>query len=81
MWLRTASKAASVLLRANGDDPVTSSNSRMPRAKRSLRPSIAPPSTCSGLMYPRVPTTNPAWVSVGGPFFASSLGEGAAVCG
>ena len=79
--MRTASNAASVLLRANGDVPVTSSNRRMPKPKRSLRPSTGSPLTCSGLMYPSVPTTNPVFVSVAGPFLFSSRGDGAAVCG
>ena len=50
MALRTFSRVASSLSPWNRRLPVTSSNSVVPRAKMSERPSMSPPSTCSGDM-------------------------------
>lgn len=42
--------------------PAIISNRMQPAAKRSLRPSTRPPVTCSGDMYPNVPSTVPGAV-------------------
>ena len=67
VWTNRLAMTACTVGPVNGGSPTSISYNTQPNEYRSLRPSMASPTACSGLMYAGVPMLVPACVSVSAP--------------